>query len=88
MTIKDGNEIYIAPSGVQKERIEPYHLFVCDKEGKDLDVPEAKFGFKKSQCTPLFFEAYEQRNAGAVIHTHSQVWLLLRRCAKPSVSSW
>jgi methylthioribulose-1-phosphate dehydratase len=29
-------------------------------------------GFKESQCTPLFFNAYNMRNAGAVIHTHSQ----------------
>ncbi|XP_026318913.1 probable methylthioribulose-1-phosphate dehydratase [Hyposmocoma kahamanoa] len=26
---------------------------------------------KKSQCTPLFLIAYRERNAGAVIHTHS-----------------
>lgn len=26
---------------------------------------------KKSQCTPLFMLPYRQRNAGAVIHTHS-----------------
>lgn len=30
------------------------------------------FRLKKSQCTPLFMLPYRQRNAGAVIHTHSQ----------------
>ena len=28
ISIKEGNEIYIAPSGVQKERIQPEDLFV------------------------------------------------------------
>lgn len=27
---------------------------------------------KKSQCTPLFMNAYTMRDAGAVIHTHSK----------------
>lgn len=72
ITIKHGEEIYVAPSGVQKERIEPRHLFVCDKDGTDISIPDPNLGFKKSQCTPLFFEAYSQRDAGAVIHTHSQ----------------
>lgn len=30
-----------------------------------------QFRLKKSQCTPLFMLPYRQRNAGAVIHTHS-----------------
>lgn len=29
-------------------------------------------GYKASQCTPLFFAAYNHCGAGAVIHTHSQ----------------
>ena len=33
------NEIYIAPSGVQKERILPEDLFVQDEEGKDIQLP-------------------------------------------------
>ncbi|KAG8266547.1 hypothetical protein J6590_069520 [Homalodisca vitripennis] len=63
-------EIYIAPSGVQKERILPEHLFVQDIEGNDIEAPPTNL--KKSQCTPLFMCAYKTRNAGAVIHTHSK----------------
>lgn len=33
------NEIYIAPSGVQKERMQPDDLFVQDEEGKDIMLP-------------------------------------------------
>lgn len=34
--------------------------------------PPVEKSYKKSQCTPLFMNAYLMRNAGAVIHTHSK----------------
>jgi len=70
ITIKRGNEIYIAPSGVQKERIKAEDMFVVDGLGKEISAPGR--GLKPSACTPLFFNAYRMRDAGAVIHTHSQ----------------
>ncbi|XP_014242455.1 methylthioribulose-1-phosphate dehydratase [Cimex lectularius] len=72
MSIRKGNQIYIAPSGVQKERLHSEDLFVQDLEGNDLELPPAKKRLKKSQCTPLFMCAYKLRDAGAVIHTHSK----------------
>ncbi|XP_004348773.1 hypothetical protein CAOG_02023 [Capsaspora owczarzaki ATCC 30864] len=72
ITIRDSEHIYIAPSGVQKERMQPDDLFVCDRDGNDIECPAIERGLRKSQCTPLFFNAYKMRNAGAVIHTHSQ----------------
>lgn len=72
ISIKDGDEIYIAPSGVQKERIMPADLFVQDINGKDIQCPPEEKRLKKSQCTPLFMCAYTKRDAGAVIHTHSK----------------
>jgi len=75
VSIKLGNEIYIAPSGVQKERIQPCDLFIQDMQGNDLSFPQ-NTALKKSQCTPLFMAAYTLRNAGAVIHTHSKVALM------------
>ncbi|XP_004525978.1 probable methylthioribulose-1-phosphate dehydratase [Ceratitis capitata] len=72
MSIKYNNEIYIAPSGVQKERMEPEDLFVQDDEGKDIQLPPDYKMLTKSQCTPLFMLAYRHRGAQAVIHTHSQ----------------
>lgn len=76
ISIKHGDEIYIAPSGVQKERIKPEDLFVQDIIGNDLQVPPSSKKLKKSQCTPLFMCAYTARNAGAVIHTHSKAALM------------
>lgn len=106
------NQIYIAPSGVQKERIQvsrippkfeavlgtdndsqlqmsdmnklekyvtvsvklfkillvffwfcfqPEDMFVCDMEGRDICSPPAWKKLKKSQCTPLFMNAYTMR---------------------------
>ncbi|RXM32029.1 Methylthioribulose-1-phosphate dehydratase [Acipenser ruthenus] len=47
-------------------------MFVCDVEERDISCPPACKKLKKSQCTPLFMNAYTMRGAGAVIHTHSK----------------
>ncbi|KAI4456271.1 methylthioribulose-1-phosphate dehydratase [Holotrichia oblita] len=72
ISIKHEDKIYIAPSGVQKERIQPDDIFVQNIEGRDLELPPPEKKLKKSQCTPLFMCAYTARNAGAVIHSHSK----------------
>ncbi|KAJ9586593.1 hypothetical protein L9F63_019809, partial [Diploptera punctata] len=63
ISIKHGKEIYIAPSGVQKERIQGDELFVQDIEGHDLELPPPEKKLKKSQCTPLFMCAYTGEKA-------------------------
>ncbi|CAH1257449.1 APIP [Branchiostoma lanceolatum] len=77
ISIKLGDEIYIAPSGVQKERIQPDDLFVCSMEEEDISCPPPSKKLKKSQCTPLFMNAYTMRGAGAVIHTHSKAAVMV-----------
>ncbi|KAJ3333544.1 hypothetical protein HDU76_006851 [Blyttiomyces sp. JEL0837] len=72
ISIKHKEQIYIAPSGVQKERIQPEDLFVVTPQRDILRSPCSSKGWKLSQCTPLFFNAYLMRDAGACIHTHSQ----------------
>uniref|UniRef100_A0A8C1X3I7 Methylthioribulose-1-phosphate dehydratase n=1 Tax=Cyprinus carpio TaxID=7962 RepID=A0A8C1X3I7_CYPCA len=72
ISLRHGEHIYIAPSGVQKERIQPEDLFVCDIDEKDISCPPPQKKLKKSQCTPLFMNAYTMRGAQAVIHTHSK----------------
>ena len=74
ISIRYGNRIYMTPSGVQKERIEPDELYVLDIDGEVLSVPQQKPGSrlpKLSDCAPLFLHAFKQRNAGAVLHSHS-----------------
>ncbi|XP_050437577.1 probable methylthioribulose-1-phosphate dehydratase isoform X2 [Adelges cooleyi] len=71
ISIKYKDQIFIAPSGVQKERMEPEDLFVQDVNGEDVQCPPPEKQFTKSQCTPIFMCSYIERQAGAVIHTHS-----------------
>ena len=58
ISMRRGEEIYIAPSGVQKERIQPDDMFICDINGADISTPPAEKKLKKSQCTPLFLSAF------------------------------
>lgn len=72
ISIKAGDKIFLAPSGVQKERMESEDLFEVELDGSAYREPPPAKGYTASQCTPLFFNAYNLRNAGACIHTHSQ----------------
>jgi hypothetical protein len=46
ISIRHGNRIYMTPSGVQKEIIQPDELFVLDIEGNILSVPHQKSSAK------------------------------------------
>ncbi|XP_057606546.1 methylthioribulose-1-phosphate dehydratase isoform X2 [Hippopotamus amphibius kiboko] len=72
ISLKHGNEIYIAPSGVQKERIQPEDMFVCDISERDISGPPPYKNLKKSQCTPLFMNAYTMRGREFKI-THQEM---------------
>ena len=70
LSLRQGDRVYMAPSGVQKERLSPADLFVFDADGKVVEAP-AHAELRPSQCAPLFFNAYRMRGAGAVLHSHS-----------------
>jgi methylthioribulose-1-phosphate dehydratase len=69
ISIRAGNRIVMAPSGVQKERLNADELFVLDLEGQIVERPPEPL--KLSACAPLFLHAFHKRNAGAVLHSHS-----------------
>lgn len=75
ISIKVGDSIVMAPSGVQKERMEADDMFVLDAQGAIKHAPQAKppphRPPKLSECAPLFLSAYDLRGAGAVLHGHS-----------------
>jgi methylthioribulose-1-phosphate dehydratase len=75
VSVKKDGRIYVAPSGVQKERLTEDDLYVLDGEGTVLEQPAAP-GLVPSACTPLFLNAYQKRDAGAVIHSHSMSAML------------
>lgn len=79
ISIRGPEGIYIAPSGVQKERLAPEDMFLLAADQLEnpviLQRPQDS-KLRLSECRPLFFNAYRQRNAGAVMHSHS-VWAVL-----------
>jgi methylthioribulose-1-phosphate dehydratase len=76
VSIRQDGKIYVAPSGVQKERLREEDLYVLDETGAALETPAA-LESKPSACTPLFLNAYRLRDAGAVIHSHAMSALLV-----------
>ncbi len=70
ISIKDNEHVLIAPSGVEKEKINSSDIFTTDICGKIIEAPQNPM-LKLSACTPLFLEIYKKRQAGAIIHSHS-----------------
>ena len=68
--IRDGEHVIVAPSGLQKERMSPDQMFTLALDGTVVSAP-ADRELRPSDCTSLFMAAIRQRDAGAVIHSHS-----------------
>jgi len=75
ISIRENGLVYMAPSGVQKERLQESDIYVLDEAGAVLEEP-ASSGLKPSECAPLFFNAFKLRDAGAVIHSHGMFAML------------
>ncbi|KAI1617346.1 methylthioribulose-1-phosphate dehydratase [Exophiala viscosa] len=79
-SIRKDEHVFIAPSGVQKELMQPENIFVLDFPTPKYPPSARKYirkplNLKPSACTPLFLATFE-RGAGCCIHTHSQ-WAVL-----------
>ncbi|ETK91121.1 2,3-diketo-5-methylthio-1-phosphopentane phosphatase [Phytophthora nicotianae] len=73
MSLRHGERIYVTPSGVPKERLQPEDLYVLDLDCSILSSPKPKPGKKApklSDCAPLFLNAHKIRKAGVVLHSH------------------
>lgn len=81
VSIRDGGRVYMAPSGVQKERLHVDDIFVLDGDGEVLERPKNP-ALKTSACLPLFYNAFKRRDAGAVLHSHSVNALLATLISK------
>lgn len=68
--IREGDQVIVAPSGVQKERMQPDQMFTLALDGSVLGRP-ADPALRPSECSSLFLKAIHLRGAGAVIHSHS-----------------
>jgi methylthioribulose-1-phosphate dehydratase len=68
--IREGEQVIVAPSGVQKERLAPEQMFTLSIDGAIIRRP-ADLSLRPSECTSLFMTAIRLRRVGAVIHSHS-----------------
>ncbi|KAF4594721.1 methylthioribulose-1-phosphate dehydratase [Ophiocordyceps camponoti-floridani] len=80
-SIRQGDLVYIAPSGVQKELMKNTDIYVLSLSAQLPSTHQRTYlrsppDLKPSQCTPLFLAAFTRRRAGCCIHTHSQ-WAVL-----------
>lgn len=69
IAIRHEKGILMAPSGVEKERIQPDEIFLVDEQGVVIESPQRPA--KLTECAPLFLAAFKYRNAGACMHSHS-----------------
>jgi methylthioribulose-1-phosphate dehydratase len=76
ISLRVDGRVYLAPSGVQKERIAEADIFELDEAGEVVAAPEDA-SFRQSACKPLFYNAFRLRDAGAVLHSHSLNALLV-----------
>src|SRR5207249_7883410 len=68
--IREGEQVIVAPSGVQKERMTPEQMFTLSIDGAIIGRPDDP-SLRPSECSSLFMAAIRLRQAGAVIHSHS-----------------
>ncbi|TDH67747.1 hypothetical protein CCR75_005310 [Bremia lactucae] len=73
MSLRHGERVFVTPSGVPKERLQPEDLFALDLDGNILSSPDFNSGkktLKLSDCAPLFLHAHKTCNAAVVLHSH------------------
>uniref|UniRef100_UPI00358F1C1B methylthioribulose-1-phosphate dehydratase n=1 Tax=Myxine glutinosa TaxID=7769 RepID=UPI00358F1C1B len=68
ISTREGDTLYVTPSGVQKERVKASDVFELRADGTVLSGPS---NLRPSQCLPLFQLIYEVHGPGTIIHSHS-----------------
>merc|ERR1719369_1010914 len=71
ISMREGEEIFITPSGVLKENVKEDDIFKLNTAGQVVKWPESK-NLKFSSCLPNFQHIYRLRpSTTAIYHTHS-----------------
>jgi hypothetical protein len=98
ISVKAGDRIVMAPSGVQKERMLPTDMYVLDSEGSVVEEPKARPAPYKppklSECSPLFMAVSGAEPSGAASAQEATLrslawppraagWRAVRRCRQP-----
>lgn len=80
---EDGH-LFLAPTGVHKERVVPEDFFVVDPaDGRVLTEPVAP-GLRPSECNAIFCLAVRERAARSVAHSHALSAVLAADLARGS----
>ena len=66
----DGN-LFLAPTGVHKERIQPDDFFVVAPSDGSVVVPAVDAALRPSECNSIFCTAVRMRGARSVMHSHA-----------------
>lgn len=66
----DGN-MFLAPTGVHKERVQPEDLFVVSPHDGSVLVPASDPALKPSECGGVFRTCVRERGARSVAHSHA-----------------
>jgi methylthioribulose-1-phosphate dehydratase len=66
----DGN-LFLAPTGVHKERIQPDDFFIVNPADGSVVVPAVDPSLRPSECNSIFCTAVRERGARSVVHSHA-----------------
>lgn len=65
----DADTLWVAPTGVHKELVEPADLFrIRIADGELLEAPE---GLRPSECAPIFRAIASATDSRSVVHSHA-----------------
>lgn len=78
----DGN-LFLAPTGVHKERVRPEDLFVTSPADGRVLVEPITPGLRPSECNAIFCLAARERGARSVAHSHGLACVLAADLAGP-----
>lgn len=74
--------LFVAPTGVHKERVEPEDLFTISiADGSILAEPHD--GLQPSECAPIFRAIARERGALSTVHSHALSAVLAGDLAEP-----
>lgn len=69
---QDGN-LFLAPTGVHKERLQPSDFFVVSSQDGHVIRPAADPALRPSECNAIFGLVARERSARSVVHSHGLV---------------
>jgi methylthioribulose-1-phosphate dehydratase len=78
---EDGN-LFLAPTGVHKELVQPRDFFVVRPDDGSVVRPPDDPALRPSECGPIFCAAARIRGAGSSMHSHGLIAVLAADLAR------